>query len=492
MGQKQWKISAKLFLIVGVFVVGFAIFWALASYTLDYVKVNGPVYNTIATGKDLVADILPPPEYILEAYLVVLEMETATQQDQIQRLASKLEELHKDYDDRHSYWKGVLPEGEMKTAMIEESYTPAVDFFNIATTQFVPDVLAGNLPMAHSLAHGILQQRYEQQRAAIDKVVDIADKSNMEEEKLARDTTEHRTNQLRWLGLGIVVIAVLLSYWVGQAISRPLRQVVQVISIFSTEVASTVSEQERMAAQQAAAVHETTATMEELGASSRQSAEQSEAASAGARQALALADDGSKTVAQTLEGMTDMSTRSAAIADQILRLSEQIGQIGNITNAVSDLANQTNLLALNAAVEAARAGEHGRGFAVVAGEIRKLADQSKKSAERINALIADIQRATNSTVMVAEEGSKTVAHGTQLARQTGEAFQELALSSGGTFESMQQIALNAKQQAIAVGQVVEAMTSLNAGARDSAAAVSQTKAGIHDLNDAAVKLAALV
>lgn len=69
-----------------------------------------------------------------------------------------------------------------------------------------------------------------------------------------------------------------------------------------------------------------------------------------------------------------------------------------IYTLVSELANQTNMLTLNAAFEAVRAGEHGKGFGIVASEIWKLAHQSKKSAERINALVQDIQRATNSTV----------------------------------------------------------------------------------------------
>jgi methyl-accepting chemotaxis protein len=57
-----------------------------------------------------------------------------------------------------------------------------------------------------------------------------------------------------------------------------------------------------------------------------------------------------------------------AIANQIIRLSEQTAQISTVSDLVADLANQTNMLALNAGVEAARAGEQGKGFAVVAGE----------------------------------------------------------------------------------------------------------------------------
>jgi methyl-accepting chemotaxis protein len=135
---------------------------------------------------------------------------------------------------------------------------------------------------------------------------------------------------------------------------------------------------------------------------------------------------------------------------------------------VSELANQTNLLALNAAVETARAGEHGKGFAVVAAEIRKLADQSKKSADRINALVLDIQNATNATVMATEEGTKTLEAGTHQTHRTTDAFDHLAASITTVFESAQQTLLSVQQQVAAVGQVVEAMTEIQREATETA------------------------
>ncbi len=97
-----------------------------------------------------------------------------------------------------------------------------------------------------------------------------------------------------------------------------------------------------------------------------------------------------------------------AIAQQIMRLNEQTNQIGNISSVVINLANQTNILALNAAVEAVRAGENAKGFNVLATEIRKLAAQSKKSAQKINNLVTDIKNALDYTVTVTHECTKTV------------------------------------------------------------------------------------
>lgn len=492
---RAWKITTKLLLLMAVFVIGLLLFGQRAYDTLNTVKVNGPAYKQIIQSKDLVADILPPPEYIIEAYLTVLQMSDEPDPARLGALKAKLRELKNGpdgYEVRHQKWVAELPEGRTKQALINDSYRSAEEFFQIAEARFIPALDRGDRAAAKKLAHGLLEQKYQAHRTAIDEVVGLATKQVTRDEADTGALVTGRSLQMMVLGGIVIAVCLLLSGLIANSITRPLRNNVSQIFRVSSEFGTTTNQQERMAAQQAAAVNETTTTMEELGASSRLSAEQAEAASAGAREALTLANEGTMTVEQTLEGMTGLKERSAAIAEQILRLSEQTSQIGNITNLVSDLANQTNLLALNAAVEAARAGEHGRGFGVVASEIRKLADQSKKSAERINALVAEIQQATNATVMVTEEGTKTVQEGTRLAQKTGDAFNALANSIGSTFESVQQIALNAKQQAAAVNQVVDAMTSLNAGARETAAGISQTKSGLQKLNESAKELASQV
>jgi methyl-accepting chemotaxis protein len=288
------------------------------------------------------------------------------------------------------------------------------------------------------------------------------------------------------------LVAIGAGILLSRSLSKPISSAVNSIASTAAEMAATVEQYERVTAHQAAAVTETTATMDELEASFRQSAEQAEVAASKARQALTLTEDGTSAVNQTLEGMTSLKSKVEAIAEQILRLSEQTSQIGNITNLVSELANQTNLLALNAAVEAARAGEHGKGFAVVAAEIRKLADQSKKSAERINTLVLDIQNATNATVMATEEGTKTVDAGTYLTHRTADVFDNLAMAITSVYESAQQTLLNVKQQVAAVRQVVEAMDAINNGSKETASGISQTRTGVHQLNHAAQSLQIIV
>ncbi len=271
------------------------------------------------------------------------------------------------------------------------------------------------------------------------------------------------------LALGIAIVRKLVSL---------IRELTAAVSSFSVQVLATIEEQERLAGQQASAVHQTSVTMDELGASSQKSAEQAEAAARGASQVLILANGSSETSQSIATEGVSLREKMAQIAERIVQLSQLVSQINKIANTVSNFADQTNMLALNASVEAVRAGEHGRGFGVVAAEIRKLSDRSRTSAEQINNLVGDIQLATNSTAIVTEEGTKTVA-------AIVSAVSDIVLN-------VQQISLSARQQATAIEQVVNAMNSLNQGAAETATGIKQTKIGTQKLNEAAFKLKAAV
>jgi methyl-accepting chemotaxis protein len=327
--------------------------------------------------------------------------------------------------------------------------------------------------------------------AVSEKFFDKANEAAMAAEKYAEGHVQ-RTRLLQLIILGLNLAALAGIWVVVQQVAKTLTGSTTTLASTSTQIASAVEQQERYLAEQAASVNETTTTIEELGASSRQAAEQADASASGAQQAIAISGDGSKIVSRTMIGIGDLRGKVEAIADKIMQLSEQTAQISSISDMVADIANQTNMLSLNAAVEAARAGEQGKGFAVVAGEVRKLAEQSKKSADKINTLVSEVQASINSTVMVTDEGTKTAAESIRLAEETADAFNGIASSINDVFLNSQQIALSAKQQAVAVQQAVSAMNAINLGAKETSAGVTQVKAATQDLAGTAKELQAIV
>lgn len=344
--------------------------------------------------------------------------------------------------------------------------------------------LRRTLSRAHSGENTLLIEESETFYELADTAVSIADDS----------ATNHVVSlqTLQLVFLVIILLALLAAWIVLRRTSHILRHSIDSITGSTSTISVSLEEQDGMSEQQAAAVTETTTTMEELNASFEHTTTQADQAASQAQLSSQRADEGNRTAEQTLSEMENLKGKVAAIAAQILQLSEQTSQIGQVTELVSELANQTNLLALNASVQAAHAGEHGRGFAVVAGEIRKLADQSKRSAERISDLVGDIQSATNSTVMATEEGTKTVDLGMRLTQEAASAFSEVATALQDTQQSARQVSFNIKEQVAAVRQVVDAMESLNNGAREVSTAIAQTREDIERLDQTARDLSAVV
>ena len=191
---------------------------------------------------------------------------------------------------------------------------------------------------------------------------------------------------------------------------------------------------------------------------------------------------------QTHESMSEIKARVESIAENILALSGQTQQIGEITATVNDIASQSNLLALNASVEAARAGEHGKGFAVVAVEVRNLAEQSKQATAQVKAILNEIQRATNAAVMATEEGTKGVDYGVQLTNQAGLTIEHMAESIGEGAAAAQQIVASSHQQATGMEQIALAMQSINQATLQNLAATNQTEKAARELSGLAHQL----
>ena len=208
-------IKIRLGIIVGIFTIGFTLFGLAILQAMNTLNVNGPIYQRIVQGKDLIADILPPPEYILESYLVILQLANTADPHETETLIKRFNVLENDYDTRHTYWQNENLEPELKEQFLEKSTISAQAFYHEASTHFIPSLQSGDRSdMLSSLAK--IRLSYEEHRLAIDKVVELTTQRNGQDEAHAKSLLNFYN-----IGLGsIFFISITLATWVAVSISR--------------------------------------------------------------------------------------------------------------------------------------------------------------------------------------------------------------------------------------------------------------------------------
>jgi methyl-accepting chemotaxis protein len=264
------------------------------------------------------------------------------------------------------------------------------------------------------------------------------------------------------------------------------------LSSAAAEILTATTQQASGANEQSAAISQTTTSVDEVKAIAEQSVARAQEVAKASQRTVEVSRTGRQAVEETISSMAQIKARVEGIAENILALSEQTQQIGEIITTVNNIAAQSNILALNASVEAARAGEYGKGFAVVAVEVRNLAEQSKQATAQVRTILSDIQKATNATVMATEEGTKRVDVGTQLAEKAGGAIEQLAAVVVESAQAAAQLVAGGRQQASGVEQVAMAMQNINQATVQSLASTRQTEKAARDLNELAGSLTGIV
>mgnify|MGYP005840940883 CR=1 FL=1 len=258
------------------------------------------------------------------------------------------------------------------------------------------------------------------------------------------------------------------------------------------EIMTTAAQIASGATQTASAVSETTATIEQLRQTIQLSSRKAKEVSEYANQTATVSLDGKKAVDMTIEGMNRIRTQMDAIAESIVKLSEQNQAIGAIITAVNDMADQSNLLAVNASIEAAKAGEQGKGFAVVAQEVRNLAEQSKQATAQVRLILNDIQKAITTAVMATEQGGKVVEVGVGQSSEAGNSIRQLAEAVSSSAQASVQIVAATNEQLIGMDQVAQAMESIKQAGDQNVMGIRQVETAILELNSLGKNLQEMV
>lgn len=210
------------------------------------------------------------------------------------------------------------------------------------------------------------------------------------------------------------------------------------------------------------------------------------------------ANEGNTLVQKAVSQMQSIQSSVGNTSKLVINLGESSNEIGQIVEVITGIAEQTNLLALNAAIEAARAGEHGRGFAVVADEVRKLAEQSKASADQISVLINQIQQDTTLAVESMSDGTKEVELGTNVITETGKAFTKILESIQLVSEKIENVSSSIEKMSEGTEKVNTSVTHLasiaqstSVNSQNVAAASEEQLATIQEIAASATSLSDL-
>ena len=510
----QLKLSHRFAVMIIFFVAGFLVFGGWSFKTLDELKVNGPLYQRIVQGKDLIADILPPPEYILESYLVSLQLATSADKAERDTLVTRLTSLKTDYDTRHTFWLKEDLEPNLTDVFLKQADAPVKRFYATAFEALVPAISRGDATAVAS-ALATMKADYEIHRKLIDQSVQITTKRTEADESSAkqqirRDMLVMLLVLVASLGAGVAAAVLIIRGVIHSIGGEPeyatsmtqlmasgdlrsqiaidarrggsllgaiksmqdmmirttgeIKRAVDSVSTGSHQIATGNLDLSERTEQQASSLQHTAASMSKLTETIRQNSDSANEANNLALSASQVAQKGGDVVAKVVDTMGLINASARKIAD--------------IIGVIDSIAFQTNILALNAAVEAARAGEQGRGFAVVAAEVRNLAQRSASAAREIKVLITD--------------SVDQVAIGSDLVEQAGATMHDILASVEQVTTIMRQIAIASQQQTAGINQINAAITQMDEVTQQNAALVEESAAAAGSLQDQADGLSRLV
>jgi methyl-accepting chemotaxis protein len=324
--------------------------------------------------------------------------------------------------------------------------------------------------MANRIADGSLEERIE--ITSIDEVGQLAQAFNQMTQVIVRNLKGEIDKSNRMVA--------------------SVKEAIQQLSTSANELMAISTQQASGAAEQAAAVQEATTTSEEIAATAKQVAENAGRVEALAGHASTASTAGQQAVTDAVGGMDHLKGQVMSIAEAMLQLGENSQKIGGIIDIIDEISDQTNLLSLNAAIEAAGAGEAGKRFSIVANEVRRLADRTAEATNQVKALIVQIQQATNSTIMLTEEGTKGVDAASALVANISQALERITRAVAETTNAASEIKLMTQQQTTASEQMAETIAEVRDVASQVATSSQETTQSITELTTLAERLQDLV
>ncbi len=217
--NKRSKLSHRFAALMVVFALGYIIYGVWSFKTLNELKVTGPLYQRIALRKDLIGEILPPRIYIIESYLVTLQLLDAGDKAEKKVLIESLKKLRREYDERYKFWLANTLDDDRSDQLLTQSHLSAEAFYAIAFNELVPAIQKDDRRLALA-ATARMKPLYERHRKAIDQITQLTQSRVEANEVLAKERIRSASLRL----LAILVASMGLSIGGAAAILRGLQQ----------------------------------------------------------------------------------------------------------------------------------------------------------------------------------------------------------------------------------------------------------------------------
>ena len=507
-------IRNKVLLMTGLIVAGLLVQAAVVQRSVEQIRIHGPAYVEIRAHEKLISDILPPPAFVLEAFLTVHELLEQRDPSKRQLLLDHLRSAQRDYEARHRHWRDHVSDTQLREMLTRSAYEHGASFFTAVERDFLPALNAGQTDKARAILDGPLRAHYEQHRASIREAAALSRKLVDQQEAQAASRAD---GLLIMNALGILIMAALsvgAGLFLKASIERPLARMHelfqaiaqrdltrhvelqsadefgQMVHLANDAVDSMRAALRSIAEQSdvlAGASEELKVVSEHMSANAEQTAAQAHVVTAaseqvsGSVQAMATSTDGlNASVREIARSTTDASEASskavmlAETADKAVnRLGESSAGIGKIVRVINSIAEQTNLLALNATIEAARAGEAGKGFAVVANEVKDLAAETGRATQDIARRIDAIRVDTQGAVEAIAEIRAFIGKMNELQASVAAAIEEHSATTGQIARSLSEGVRGTTEISSNISGVAEAARHTSSGASDTKNAASE-------------------
>lgn len=484
--------------------------------------VGGDEYNHIVENRDLIADISPPPSYIIESYLSAYQLVESKDEGERAQLFERVRRLKESYNQRHEYWRNHLRDGAARRLFIDDSYRSAVQFYVAFDGPFSAALHERDAARARELLSSTLQPKYEEHLGFIQQVR-ASVLREVDERETAVQNEAHRNamiiSAVALLGLGLILVigygvarSVRLSLVEGQRVFRSLANgdlTVRFEQYTKDELGSlaeavnggldSMTGALRAIGQQiealAAASEELTAVSQQMSANAEETAAQANVVSASSEQVTRTIQTVASSTEQMNTGIRELtkgSGEAASVVSRAVRLAESAGSamqrlsessagIGKVIEVISSVAEQTNLLALNATIEAARAGEAGKGFAVVANEVKELAAETSRATGDISRKIQAIRGDAGSAVDAIGEIRGVITRMSELQATVVAGLEEQTAATG-------QIARNLSDGVRGTAEISSNIGGVALAARGTSSGAGDTRNAAEELSRMAAEL----